>query len=54
MNCRPKASGLQFCESVVYCSCLFLDVIGYEADIVVYKQIELSFLNLYLLMWRIW
>jgi len=38
MNCRPKASGLQ------YCSWLFLGVIGYLADILVYKQIEISLL----------
>jgi len=38
MNCRPKASGLQ------YCSWLFLGVIGYEADTLVYKKIEISLL----------
>jgi hypothetical protein len=45
MTCRPKASGLQFCGSVVYCSWLFLDVIGYEADILIYKQPEIRLLN---------
>jgi hypothetical protein len=45
MNCRLKVSGLQFCGSVVYCSRLFLDVIGYEAYILVYKQMEISLLN---------
>jgi hypothetical protein len=42
MNCRPKASGLQFCGSIVYCSWLFLDVICYEADILIYKQTKIT------------
>lgn len=45
MNCRPKASGLQFCGSVIYCSWLFLDVICYEADILIYKQTKIRLLN---------
>jgi hypothetical protein len=45
MNCRPKVSGLQFCGSVVYCSWLFLDVIGYEADTLIHKQIGIRLLN---------
>ena len=39
------ASGLQFCESAVYCSWLFLDVIGNEADILIYKHTEIRLLN---------
>jgi hypothetical protein len=45
MNCRPKASGLQFCGSLVYCSWLFLDVICYEADILIYKQTKIRLLR---------
>jgi hypothetical protein len=45
MNCRPKASGLQFCGNLLSWSWLFLDVIGYEYDILIYKHIEISLLN---------
>jgi hypothetical protein len=45
MNWRPKVSGLQFCGSAVYCLWLFLNVIGSDADILIYKQTEIRLLN---------
>jgi hypothetical protein len=45
MNRRPKISGLQFCGSAVYCAWLLLDVIGSDAEILIYKQTEIRLLN---------
>lgn len=46
INCRPKASGLQFCGSLVSWSWPFLNLIDYEDGIIIYKHIEISLLNL--------